>query len=655
MSPGNGEQDFKARVWLSDGTKFDFAEKNHGVQQNTGVCFSGGGTRSMCATMGQLRGLKHCGLIDKIDYISCVSGGSWASALYTYYKTDPNGNNDSIDDKKFLGPVVLPHDIVVNPPAEAGKNWLGYAGAERMGSTATESLVEALFEVVYSWSRDYLKKKYGRFWFLHNWKEALENIPWDQLWIAAVGKTYFQPFGLFELYNPFDPSSLRQQPFFSLDKTTVAEIKDRNPDNPDVTGATFETVRAEPEAFRRPYLVINACLLGPSKLAPYNLAGPLGPVVMEYTPLYVGSAFSPRDGSLDYRGTELRVGGGFIEPFAFGGQKSNDPPAPCGPGSDDSCVAVPTPPDPFTLVDASGTSSSAFAGIIVQNFHQLVSNLKVSWWKKALLDRLVDWLKPVEDDLRKLAPEAPYWPPTQSNDQDARRFDFGDGGVLENYGLISLMRRKVKNIVVFINTPVKLNVDYDPSDPENSEGLDGNLPPLFGYAISTKGFFSQNNQVFPKSEFAEVYKKLKNAKEAGKSVIAKCVHTIAKNDWWGIEGVELDSEGNIPLGAIITMEQQVTVLWVYNDRVKEWEDKLTQTTFNAGGDLGQITLKEAIEKGNQTDPEGPFQLFPNYKTMGQNEEYEFVELTPMQVNLLADLSCWNVTNSEEEFKTLLDG
>ena len=67
------------------------------------------------------------------------------------------------------------------------------------------------------------------------------------------------------------------------------------------------------------------------------------------------------------------------------------------------------------------------------------------------------------------------------------------------------------------------------------------------------------------------------------------------------------------------------------------------------------SLKEAIEKGNQTDPEGPFQLFPNYKTMGQNEEYEFVELTPMQVNLLADLSCWNVTNSEEEFKTLLDG
>lgn len=135
------------------------------------------------------------------------------------------------------------------------------------------------------------------------------------------------------------------------------------------------------------------------------------------------------------------------------------------------------------------------------------------------------------------------------------------------------------------------------------------------------------------------------------------MHTIAKNDWWGIDGVKLDSEGNVPADTVVSPEQQVTVLWVYNDRVKEWEDKLAKEKFDAG-DLGQITLQEAIEKGNQPDdPEGPFQRFPNYKTTGQNADYELVELTPQQVNLLADLSCWNITNSESAtvFKSVLGG
>ena len=127
--------------------EYKYAEKDHGVKQNTGVCFSGGGTRSLAVTIGQLRGLRHCGLIDKIHYISCVSGGSWASTVYTYYKTNPTGNRGPIDDDRFLGPFMAPGDIVVNQPSDPAKNWLGYDGPERLSlvlSAGIESAIDAI-------------------------------------------------------------------------------------------------------------------------------------------------------------------------------------------------------------------------------------------------------------------------------------------------------------------------------------------------------------------------------------------------------------------------------------------------------------------------------------------------------------------------------
>ena len=665
LATDTGATKFNTKVWLSDGTKFDFAEKGNGVKQDTGVCFSGGGTRSLSATTGQLRGLRELGLIDKIDYISCVSGGSWASALYTYYKTDPAGQNGPIDDDKFLGPVTAPGDIVVNKPGNPADNWLGYDGPERLGTTATNSLAKALLETVFEWWEDYLKTNNLSRWNPRNWKKPFAHLPWNQLWIAAVGKTFFKPFGLFELQNPFDPASVRQQPFFSKDDTTVAEIRARNRGNSIIDQARFDTVRNEEG--KRPYLVVNACLIGPANRGPFN---PEQPVAMEYTPLYVGSVYSPRGTTIDYGGTaddRLLVGGGTVEPFAYGGAKPTADPSECDPPDPRAlCATVPIPADPFTVAEASGTSSSAFAGLIEEDPRRFIDHLHLKRLQKIVLKYLVGELldhSRVDDGIRKLSPKADYWPPTAENGQDARRFAFGDGGVLENYGLIALLRRKVKNIVVFINTPVPLKVNYDPPtpptapNPPTGSDLDGGLPPLFGYPIQSTGTYTHNNQVFAKGEFAEVFNKLKAAKQNGKTMIAKCVHTVAENTWWGVDGVRLDSNGELPADTTVSPDQQVTILWVYSDRVEEWENQLPQTKF-AAGDLGEVTLKEAIEKGNPSsgNPEGPFQKFPNYKTIGQNSEHELVELTPMQVNLLADLSCWCITNeaTRKVFKDTLD-
>ena len=64
----------------ADGADLE-AESIQGPQasRNTvGVCFSGGGSRALSATMGQLRGLRALGVLDDVLFISSVSGGTWA-------------------------------------------------------------------------------------------------------------------------------------------------------------------------------------------------------------------------------------------------------------------------------------------------------------------------------------------------------------------------------------------------------------------------------------------------------------------------------------------------------------------------------------------------------------------------------------------------
>ncbi|MFO1496577.1 MAG: hypothetical protein U1F26_18195 [Lysobacterales bacterium] len=67
---------------------------------SVGLCFSGGGSRALTCAMGQLRGLRALGLLDQTFALSSVSGGTWASSLYTYLPA-------SISDDEFLGQIQL--------------------------------------------------------------------------------------------------------------------------------------------------------------------------------------------------------------------------------------------------------------------------------------------------------------------------------------------------------------------------------------------------------------------------------------------------------------------------------------------------------------------------------------------------------------------
>lgn len=78
---------------------------------NVGICLSGGGSRAMCAGMGQLRGLAHLqlngkSLLKQTRAMSTVSGGSWIGQTFSYQQQTPVQNylNDYVENPGRLVP-----------------------------------------------------------------------------------------------------------------------------------------------------------------------------------------------------------------------------------------------------------------------------------------------------------------------------------------------------------------------------------------------------------------------------------------------------------------------------------------------------------------------------------------------------------------------
>lgn len=536
---------FTTQVWYSDGETYTWPEQVAGVKANVGICFPGGGTRAMCATMGQLRALLSFNGLQGVDYISCVSGGSWASTAFTYY------NAGATSDEEFLGPITDPANITLDG--------LSILPASSLGWGATLDLGDALDAA-------------------HD-----SGVPDDLLWAAAVGHVFFSRFGL---YDPNNPS------YFSLDAATVAKIKAANPS---LANANFHVIR-QPSNYALPYLLINATIDGPTQQSPYD-PDPL--VMVTYSPLGSGIPFQQtinypfaKTGPIQASVTAL-VGGGFIESFAW---HSNAPTAPAV----NDMVTVGAPSSVFSLVDASGASSSAFAAI----FEKIKG-------------------------LDGLLPEQNYWPPVASGTQPpAQLFDFGDGGNLENYGLLPLIMRGVKKVLLFINTETPLDTYYDPKTGKaKAEDLDTSLVQLFNIPIQRSIFGGDSgpnyNHVFPTSDFAPLIEELQALKRNLQPMVVTRTHQILANPFWGIPG-----------GGTID------ILYVYLDKVGAWETQIA--------DAG---VKTELGRGDL----GEFAHFPNYKTIDENLDppWSLTQLSARQVNLLADLTCWVVRNSQSTIQSFI--
>ncbi len=520
---------------------------------SSGVCFCGGGTRAMNCAIGQMSGLSELNLWDHIGYISAVSGGSWASTIFTYYQSGAE------NDTELLGQIVKPKDL--------NRGNLNDQPAGFMGRVVSDSLEKSL---ILRLGKDVLTL--GILQKLHN------------IWIDAVGDTYLRKYGIYDQKNP---------KYFTLDKSTLDSILERNPE---LKASDFLLVHSKAGDAKRPFLIINSSLQAPTSDLPIQKEENLS--VFNYTPLYVGSAkYLEIDDENVISGDKVNfgAGGGFIESFAFG---SKDPQK----DSDPDSLQVSLTDKRFEIVEATGTSSAAYGST--------VGSFMLSGLPGYLLDKI---------PFSKLIPEASYWPyPGFKEIGKPQKYRFTDGGNLENLGFITLLQRKVERIVVFINTStaLALGCTFSPEEPPTSEEVSSDFYPLFGFTWGNQ----IHNQVFSKEDFNPVYQALAKAKEAGETVMTRSSLTTVANDWWGI-----------PAG------QKVEVLWVYNEQVSKWEDQLSDD------------LKEEIAKGKK----GMFPYFPHYDLMFENGVTHGISLTKEQVNLLYQLSAWNIYSNEVVFNDFL--
>ncbi|KLD72001.1 hypothetical protein [Xanthomonas pisi] len=242
-----------------------------------GICLSGGGSRALSCALGQLRGLRYLGLLDKVAAISSVSGGTWANVLFSYLP-------ESISDDDFLGPVMLdPSTLTLDVLGQMGDNNLGQV-PYRLG---TLPIVDELAEYR-------LSKRYA---------------PSD-MWQAVIGKLVLKDFGL---WNP-DITGVDPRYFTGTTKYLAEGPLVRNPQ---LTKDDFYTVRDG-----RPLPIFNTSVflndsVG-SDLVPFEANWFLG----------VRSVFNQPE--------QLGViGGGLIESFAMGSDYFADT------GGDEVTVSVP--------------------------------------------------------------------------------------------------------------------------------------------------------------------------------------------------------------------------------------------------------------------------------------------------------------------------
>lgn len=370
-----------------------------------------------------------------------------------------------------------------------------------------------------------------------------------------------------------------------------AEIKRRNPLLEDVG---FQV----PHPSRKQLLVLNGAIL-----APVGAAATKDTIVsLQMSPDFTGSPFFPdgrqRNINYPYSKQNVTLGGGFVETFAFGGG------APTPQTGGRSSMGAPA--QPFTLAQALGITSAAFASPFASQAASVVAAQG-----------------------RDVAPRIDTWP-VGSVEQPTMTFEAGDGGSLENSGLLAMLQRRVEKVVWLINTdqPIASQAQFDwcgehqHLDPFKK--VTDQLTDKFGYGKDGDIYHLSKNQVFARARLQDIVCELQTKKEAGRPTVHFATLRVLPNAWWGITG-----------------NFDVDIAFIYNSRCTEFEAMLPP-------DVGLEVSKGARGGG------GLFNKFPHYSTVFQNP-LQLTALKNEQISLLAAQAEYFIASSWGMLQDMLEG
>jgi hypothetical protein len=344
---------------------------------------------------------------------------------------------------------------------------------------------------------------------------------------------------------------------FTLDASHARRLAPSNP------GVTFRRVE-RPE---RPFLVVGGAMILDDGRSDFDY------VPFDMTPLYVGVGRTHVR-----RSDRRRFGGGFVDACGFDSthRRGTGPVRVCDIGD-----------YRFTLNDVMGTTGAAPAAILA------VSGTPA--WLHGM-PRFHAWSIAGKDG--------------QPNDNSAE-VRFGDGGLYEHNGILSLLMRGVRKIVSFVNTrdPVDRCIDV--------ARLFGEMLPLDPLNPARLGM-----QVFPRSEYASLISELRaDGVALREHELQSCAHA----------------------GFRPAPGERATVLWVFNPELSV----VKRTGFWRSLPADTRAL---IDKGPRQRPElAPFPqiptFFPRPDRLGPDG---IVELTYAQARLLSAWADWRVASPESE-------
>jgi hypothetical protein len=362
------------------------------------------------------------------------------------------------------------------------------------------------------------------------------------------------------ILHPFKAGN--QKKFFTLNTDSLEQILKINPF---LKAEDFYLVN---KSKNRPFYIVGGALLRPNYTR----------YLFEMTPLYVGvNAYFPKNKSKD----RFDIGGGYVEPHGFNTF------APDEIKDDIIYTLLGKTKNMFNLGDMVGTSSAAPA-LFTNRFG-------------------IRWLG---------FPRFKYWCNfTNPVDTVCSDYDFGDGGILENIGIMPLLKRKVKKIISFVNCETVL------TGPDDSlKQITNSISALF-YKLHNqygdKNF--DENIVFAnqKDKYLELVNDLLAKKSKGLPLIHTNTYRVTKQPHYNI-----------------TEEYNVEIMWVYNETAFEWHN----------------SLKPEIKKLIKSSP--LFKGFPHYKTFMQNSP-DALALKPPQVNLLSQLCSWIIDTNQDKIENFL--
>jgi hypothetical protein len=529
-----------------------------------GLCLSGGGSRALSAGLGQLIGLKSLNnasggtLLNSVDYISSVSGGTWLTSIFTY------SENQNLDD--LLG-------VYAQPDTLSEKN---------IGDLPDGSIGHVPSKLSFTGMIDIVHEKIG----LENVYNYPEVRKW--IWPVIVGDLVLKPYNLYQGAMVGSKENIVPMPdcFFSLDKTymqtNIQSLAGDGTNNSTLTDDDFYFHQAG-----RPFPIMNTNI----KLDLQVSGSALLPV--QGTPVAVGAT-----GTAAQSGKTLTADGG-VDSFAFTSSWQSQ-------SCDDVLLDIDRR---YSLIDLVSCSSAFFAEILGQKISSAAALHALGSETNKVKSRIKEGEETLKKDLSSLIPQYNYWPVGQSATSN-QNIGFADGGNLDNTGILGMLARSdATNLVVCYNSELPLGDKEDilvAGYAKKVAHISSDIPILFGFQPNpVNGQYVLNNentaanlkylqaaQVFESSEFGPLVTELFAASNDQKSP------TIARTK-------SLKVHDNSFAG--INNRGSVDVLWLYNNFASDWVTEIHKNSWELADNI----------KLDRKVPATDFHNFPNYNTGSQ--------------------------------------